>query len=72
MWRDQSGSMLFEYVIVCVLILSGGSLLMGSGGKFLYEAVGFPVGETSDFGAAGSLAVDWFRRLMWMTAQPFP
>lgn len=68
--RGERGSMLMEYVIVVVIILLGGSLAMG-GGSTLIETAGSSItGE--DFGVFGNQAVNWFRNLMWMIAQPFP
>ena len=67
---NESGSMLMEYVIVVLIILLGGSLAMG-GGSTLIEMAGSSV-TGDDFGVFGNRAVDWFRRLMWMIAQPFP
>ena len=68
--RGQRGSMLMEYVLVVVIIVLGGALATGGAGT-LIEMTDVPVtGE--DFGTFGNLAVDWFRRLMWMIAQPFP
>ena len=67
---NESGSMLMEYVIVLLIILLGGSLAMG-GGSTLIETAGSSV-TGDDFGVFGNHAVDWFRRLMWMIAQPFP
>ena len=69
--RSERGSMLMEYVIVVVIILLGGSLSMG-GGSSLIEMAGASVSGENDFGVFGNYAVDWFRRLMWMLAQPFP
>ena len=68
--RGQRGSMLLEYVIVVVIILLGGSLSMG-GGSSLLEMTDVSV-SGEDYGIFGNYAVDWFRRLMWMIAQPFP
>ena len=68
--RDERGSMLMEYVIVVVIILLGGSLAMG-GGSSLIETAGAAV-DGEDFGVFGNQAVNWFRNLMWMIAQPFP
>ena len=68
--RQECGSMLMEYVIVVVIVLLGGSLAMG-GGSSLIEMAGVAV-SGEDFGVFGNQAVDWFRRLMWMLAQPFP
>ena len=70
-YHSQRGSMLMEYVIVVMIILLGGSLASGQAGTTLIEMVGVDV--TGDgFGLFGDYAVDWFRRLMWMLAQPFP
>ena len=68
--RGQRGSMLMEYVIVVVIVLLGGALATG-GGSTLIETAGASV-TGDDFGVFGNYAVDWFRRLMWMVAQPFP
>ena len=68
--RGERGSMLMEYVIVVVIILLGGSLAMG-GGSSLIETAGAAV-NGEDFGVFGNQAVNWFRNLMWMIAQPFP
>ena len=68
--RGERGSMLMEYVIVVVIVLLGGALATG-GGSTLIETAGSSV-TGDDFGVFGNQAVDWFRRLMWMVAQPFP
>ena len=68
--RGERGSMLMEYVIVVVIVLLGGALATG-GGSTLVETAGASV-TGDDFGVFGNCAVDWFRRLMWMVAQPFP
>ena len=70
--RDGRGSMLMEYVLVVTIVLLGGSLATGELGTSLIEMAGVPVGEGDHFGLFGNYAVDWFRRLMWMVAQPFP
>ena len=64
--------MLMEYVIVVMIVLLGGSLAMGDAGTTLIEMAGVSVAEENSFGVFGSYAVEWFRRLMWMLAQPFP
>ena len=64
--------MLMEYVLVVALVLLGGSLAVGDAGNTLVEMAGVPIGEEDQFGLFGNYAVDWFRRLMWMVAQPFP
>ena len=69
---DPKGSVLMEYVIVVVLILLGGSVALGGAGSTLVEMAGVPVDAEDSFGIFGGYAVDWFRRLMWMIAQPFP
>ena len=68
----EQGSMLMEYVIVVLIVLLGGSLAMGEAGASLIEMAGVSVSEENHFGLFGNYAVDWFRRLMWMLAQPFP
>ena len=68
----EQGSMLMEYVIVVLIVLLGGSLVMGDAGTTLIEMAGVSVSEENHFGFFGNYAVDWFRRLMWMLAQPFP
>ncbi len=68
----EQGSMLMEYVIVVLIVLLGGSLVMGDAGTTLIEMAGVSVSEENHFGLFGNYAVDWFRRLMWMLAQPFP
>ena len=68
----EQGSMLMEYVIVVLIVLLGGSLVMGDAGTTLIEMAGVSVSEENNFGLFGNYAVDWFRRLMWMLAQPFP
>ena len=68
----EQGSMLMEYVIVVLIVLLGGSLAMGDAGTSLIEMAGVSVSEENQFGLFGNYAVDWFRRLMWMLAQPFP
>lgn len=69
---EEQGSMLMEYVIVVLIVLLGGSLAMGDAGTSLIEMAGVSVSEENHFGLFGNYAVDWFRRLMWMLAQPFP
>ena len=69
---DGRGSMLMEYVLVVAIVLLGGSLAVGDAGTTLLEMAGVPIGEEDQFGLFGNYAVDWFRRLMWMVAQPFP
>ena len=69
---QEQGSMLMEYVIVVLIILLGGSLAMGDAGTSLIEMAGVSISEENNFGLFGNYAVDWFRRLMWMLAQPFP
>jgi len=64
--------MLMEYVLVVALVLLGGSLAVGDAGNTLIEMAGVSIGEEDQFGLFGNYAVDWFRRLMWMVAQPFP
>lgn len=64
--------MLMEYVLVVALVLLGGSLAVGDAGNTLIEMAGVEIGEEDQFGLFGNYAVDWFRRLMWMVAQPFP
>ena len=66
------GSVLMEYVLVVVIVLLGGSLAVGDAGNALLEMAGVSVSEENNFGLFGNYAVDWFRRLMWMVAQPFP
>ena len=68
----EQGSMLMEYVIVVLIVLLGGSLAMGDAGTSLIEMAGVSVSEENHFGLFGNYAVDWFRRLIWMLAQPFP
>ena len=68
----EQGSMLMEYVIVVLIVLLGGALAMGDAGTSLIEMAGFSVTEENNFGLFGNYAVDWFRRLIWMLAQPFP
>ena len=68
----EQGSMLMEYVIVVLIVLLGGSLVMGDAGTTLIEMAGVSISEENNFGLFGNYAVDWFRRLMWMLAQPFP
>ena len=72
MKKNEQGSMLMEYVIVVLIILLGGSLAMGDAGTSLIEMAGVSISEENNFGLFGNYAVDWFRRLMWMLAQPFP
>ena len=69
---DIKGSMLMEYVIVVMIILLGGAICMGEAGNTLIEMAGVSVAEENNFGLFGNYAVDFFRRLMWMIAQPFP
>ncbi len=69
---QEQGSMLMEYVIVVLIVLLGGSLAMGDAGTTLIEMARVSVSEENHFGLFGNYAVDWFRRLMWMLAQPFP
>ena len=69
---DARGSMLMEYVIVVLIILLGGSLASGQAGTTLIEMTGVDVTKDNEFGLFGNYAVEWFRRLMWMLAQPFP
>ena len=69
---QEQGSMLMEYVIVVLIVLLGGSLAMGDAGTSLIEMAGVSISEENNFGLFGNYAVDWFRRLMWMLAQPFP
>ena len=45
---------------------------MGDAGTSLIEMAGVSISEENNFGLFGNYAVDWFRRLMWMLAQPFP
>ena len=66
------GSVLMEYIVVTVIVLLGGSLAVGDAGTTLLEMAGVSVTEENNFGLFGNYAVDWFRRLMWMVAQPFP
>ncbi len=66
------GSVLMEYVLVVVIVLLGGSLAVGDAGNTLLEMAGVSVSEENNFGLFGNYAVEWFRRLMWMVAQPFP
>ena len=68
----SDGSVLMEYIIVTVIVLLGGSLAVGDAGTTLLEMAGVSVTEENNFGLFGNYAVDWFRRLMWMVAQPFP
>ncbi len=70
--NNNQGSMLMEYVIVVLIVLLGGSLAMGEAGTTLLEMAGVSVSQENNFGLFGNQAVDWFRRLMWMLAQPFP
>ena len=72
MLNNIKGSMLMEYVIVVLIILLGGSLCMGEAGTTLIEMAGVSISEENNFGLFGNYAVDFFRRLMWMVAQPFP
>lgn len=72
MKQSENGSMLMEYVIVVAIILLGGSLAVGEMGTSLIEMAGVSVTEENHFGLFGNYAVDWFRRMMWMVAQPFP
>ena len=72
MLNDVKGSMLMEYVIVVMIILLGGSICMGETGNTLIEMAGVNLSEENNFGLFGNYAVDSFRRLMWMIAQPFP
>ena len=72
MIESPEGSMLMEYVIVAAIVLLGGSLAVGDAGTTLLEMAGVSVTEENNFGLFGNYAVDWFRRLMWMVAQPFP
>ena len=72
MLKDTRGSMLLEYVIVVLIILLGGSICMGEVGNTLIEMAGVSISEENNFGLFGNYAVDFFRRLMWMIAQPFP
>lgn len=69
----ERGSVLFEYVIVVVLILLGGSLIYNTSGNesTLIEMVGVPV-DGQQFGIAGDMAVKLFRRIIWMVSMPFP
>lgn len=69
---NEQGSMLMEYVILVLIILLGGSLAMGKTGTTLIEVAGVSVSESDNFGMFGNYAVDFFRRLIWMIAQPFP
>ena len=71
-FKSTRGSMLMEYVIVVAIVLLGGSLAVGDAGTSLLEMAGVSVTEENNFGLFGNYAVDWFRRLMWMVAQPFP
>jgi len=66
------GSVLMEYLLVVVIVLLGGSLAVGDAGNTLLEMAGVSVSEENNFGLFGNYAVEWFRRLMWMVAQPFP
>lgn len=70
--HGEKGSMLMEYLIVTLIVLLGGSLAVGESGTTLIEMAGVSVSEENNFGLFGGYAVDWFRRLMWMAAQPFP
>ena len=72
MSNGVKGSMLMEYVIVVMIILLGGAICMGEAGNTLIEMAGVSVAEENNFGLFGNYAVDFFRRLMWMSAQPFP
>ena len=72
MIESPEGSMLMEYVIVAAIVLLGGSLAVGDAGTTLLEMAGVSVTEENNFGLFGNYAVDWFRRLMWMVALPFP
>lgn len=72
MSNGVKGSMLMEYVIVVMIILLGGAICMGEAGNTLIEMAGVSVAEENNFGLFGNYAVDFFRRLMWMIAQPFP
>lgn len=69
---NERGSMLMEYVILVLILLLGGSLALGETGATLIEMAGVPVAESDQFGLFGNYAVDFFRRLIWMVAQPFP
>ena len=69
---NERGSMLMEYVILVLILLLGGSLALGQTGATLIEMAGVPVAESDQFGLFGNYAVDFFRRLIWMIAQPFP
>lgn len=66
------GSMLMEYVLVVLILLLGGSLVMGDAGSTLIEMAGVSVSQQENFGLFGGYVVDWVRRIMWMLAQPFP
>lgn len=70
--RNVRGSMLIEYVLVVLIVLLGGSLAVGDAGNTLIEMAGVSVSKENSFGIFGSYAVEWFRRLIWMLAQPFP
>ena len=72
MSNGVKGSMLMEYVIVVMIILLGGAICMGEAGNTLIEMAGVSVAEENNFGLFGNYVVDFFRRLMWMIAQPFP
>lgn len=72
MKRNEQGSMLMEYVILVLILLLGGSLALGETGTTLIEMAGVSVPESDNFGLFGNYAVDFFRRLIWMVAQPFP
>ena len=72
MIESPEGSMLMEYVIVVAIVLLGGSLAVGDAGTTLLEMAGVSVTGENNFGLFGNYAVDWFRRLMWMVAQPVP
>lgn len=69
---NEQGSMLMEYAILVLILLLGGSLALGETGTTLIEMAGVPVSESDNFGLFGNYAVDSFRRLIWMIAQPFP
>ena len=69
---NEQGSMLMEYVILVLILLLGGSLALGETGTTLIEMAGGSVSESDNFGLFGNYAVDFFRRLIWMVAQPFP
>ncbi len=61
-----------EDVILVLILLLGGSLALGETGTTLIEMAGVSVSESDNFGLFGNYAVDFFRRLIWMVAQPFP